>query len=104
MGDLHEPDIQLATSPAQPGTADRRRPGRPRSISPALLPLLRAPHGATDALDSAARVDVDDATVVEALLLIGDSEDTGSRPFRGIAVCLLLALPFWAAVLYFVLR
>lgn len=104
MGDLHEPDIRPASSPAQPGAVDRRRPGRPRSVSPALLPLLRAPHGATEALGPAAGVDADNATVLAALLAIGDSEDPGSRPFRGIVVCLLLALPFWAAVLYFALR
>lgn len=102
MSDLHEPDARLATSPGRPGTTDRRRPGRPQSVSPALLPLLRAPHGITDPLSSVASTSADAAIVVPPAL--GSGEDGDSRPFRGIIVTILLSSPFWAAALHFVLR
>jgi hypothetical protein len=72
---------------------DRRRPGRPRSVSPSLVPLLRKP--------------LPDPAVAEALLAVDRlfeadicepdrSEDLGAA--RGILVGLVLSLPLWGLI------
>ena len=99
MTDLHTADTQLATTPADAVIADRRRPGRPNKVSPALIPLLRDPHSAGNALPE------DDAfPSLEALAEIGNVEDDDLNAVRGIGVGPLLATPFWATVLYLVFR
>ena len=95
MGNPRDSDTQLATRPAQPDTTDRRRPGRPQNVAPALLPLLRAPHGPTGALS------------IEAEPSPSVTDDDGREDyslFRGICTGLVLVSPFWAAVLYLVFR
>ena len=73
-----------------PAVADRRRPGRMENVSPHLIGLLRADHGAAnpEAFDSDS---LDEPAGIE--------EDRGDlAPARGIiAACLLGALA-WAAI------
>lgn len=89
MSDLSISDVGTAAPAAQGSVVDRRRPGRPATVSPALIPLLRAPH-APDSVPTSAADLVDDA-------------EEGNAP-RGIIISLAIALPFWATVCYLVLR
>jgi len=63
----------VAPAATAPAIHDRRRPGRPPTVSPHLIPLLRAPAEHEDPRD------------VDLL-----------APARGIGVAVLLSLPFWA--------
>lgn len=87
MADLHDPVAQLAptSAAAEHDSADRRRPGRARHVHPALLPLLRRPAEGGDGLAG------DEQTP-------WTNEDDELGLARGIAVALLLVLPFWCAV------
>ena len=66
--------------------AERRRPGRPETVHPNLISLLR--HPAT--LESA-----------ETALVPPLHDDL--RPATGIVVGIALSAPFWALLAYFVL-
>jgi len=80
----------------EPGNTDRRRPGRAEQAHPALVPLLRQPAGAGDTLVATtdARAAADDGSPPPA----SARDDLGLA--RGIALALLLMLPFWCAVAF----
>ncbi len=76
----------------EPGSTDRRRPGRAEQAHPALVPLLRQPAGAGDITDARAAADDGSPPLASA------RDDLGLA--RGIALALLLMLPFWCAVAF----
>jgi hypothetical protein len=65
-----------ALQAAHPSVGDRRRPGRSEYILPTLISLFRRP---TDAVD-------------------GDLDDDDMRAAQGLAIAVLLSLPFWLLV------
>jgi len=92
---LSDPDIDeliartiAPPAPEAPVIHDRRRPGRPKTVNPHLIPLLRAPHKGEDEKDE------EDLRRVDVM-----------APARGIGAAVLACLPFWAVcgaiVLYF---
>ena len=83
--DAKEP-CPVAT-PDAPAAADRRRPGRPESVSPELIPLLR----------NAASVEIPEQDAHLDAPRDNHRDDMG--PARGLAVALLIVAPFWCAVL-----
>jgi hypothetical protein len=106
MADLRntgtEPGLTTAGSDS---SADRRRPGRPESVHPVLIPLLREPHDPTDALSIGQVFEntTRDTAAAEGLPALASTRDDLGL-VRGIAVALLLMLPFWCAVAFFALR
>jgi hypothetical protein len=70
------PPTPTALQAAHPALGDRRRPGRSEFIVPTLISLFRRP---TDAVD-------------------GDLDDDDIRAAQGIAIAVLLSLPFWLLV------
>src|SRR6185437_13990826 len=79
--------LSPSATPDAPAPADRRRPGRPETVSPELIPLLRDP--------ASVEVPEHDAHLHAPRNVRRD--DMG--PARGLAVALLLALPFWCVVI-----
>jgi hypothetical protein len=69
--------------PLPAGPAERRRPGRPASVAPVLLPLLRV---ATERY----------ADAFEAL----DSDPDQLRPARGLGLALLVSVTVWAGLIW----
>lgn len=106
MADLRntgtEPGLTTAGSDS---SADRRRPGRPENVHPVLIPLLREPHDTTDAfgIGQVFEDTTRDAAAAEGLPALASTRDDLGL-VRGIAVALLLMLPFWCAVAFFALR
>ncbi len=100
--DSRSPDVasgRPAVSAPLPPPADgqssdhveRRRPGRPKDVSPHLLPLLRSrpspkPAGAVTAEDSPP--DQEDT----------EGDDDQLRAARGILLCALVAAMFWVSL------
>lgn len=76
-------DGQSTSDDAAEVTVDCRRPGRPDSVSPALIPLLRGDW-------------IQDASLNEDIDLA--DEWTVLAPAVGIAVSVVLSLPLWAIV------
>jgi len=70
------PLTPTAPQPAHPSLGDRRRPGRTEYILPTLISLFRRP---TDAVDA-------------------DLDDDDIRAAQGLAIAVLLSLPFWLLV------
>jgi hypothetical protein len=70
------PPTPTALQAAHPSVADRRRPGRSEFILPTLIALLRRP---TDAVEA-------------------DLDDDDIRAAQGLAIAVLLSLPFWLLV------
>ncbi|HET8995461.1 MAG TPA: hypothetical protein VFN42_02220 [Acetobacteraceae bacterium] len=66
-----------ATAGTVPSSAERRRPGRPEAVNPALIPLLRRDHLLNDVLAQR------------------DGDDLG--PARGIGFSAMLGLVLWVA-------
>ena len=64
------------TVPEKQATGDRRRPGRMENVSPALIPVLRQP----------------------TLTIDLNTNNDDFRLSKGIAVGVLLAVPFWALI------
>ena len=81
-------DTEELPAEATPGVfRERRRPGRPATVSPELVPLLR----------NAASVEIPEQ---EAHLdAPRDIRRDDMGPARGLAVALLLVAPFWCGVL-----
>jgi len=79
---------------AEPGSTDRRRPGRAEQAHPTLIPLLRQPAGAGDPTVASTDTRATDSDGSPPLASARD--DLGLA--RGIAFALLLMLPFWYAV------
>ena len=88
--------IRAGQETAEPGNTDRRRPGRAEQVHPALIPLLRQPAGAGDAMVATTDACTTDGDGSPPLASARD--DLGLA--RGIALALLLMLPFWCAVLF----
>lgn len=85
--------IRTGQETAEPGSTDRRRPGRAEQAHPALIPLLCQPTGDTMVATTDTEAGADDGSPS----LASSRDDLGLA--RGIAVALLLMLPFWCAVL-----
>ena len=81
--------MPLTTKPEatnQAVAADRRRPGRPKHVSPELIPLLR-----TSELPPTLDEGDEDMTLEDADQLSG---------LRGIAFGLALSVPLWVGIAY----
>jgi len=80
---LSPPNIDNPGEPAAVGTKpkDRRRPGRPDTVSEALLPLLRG--------------EVHEHPQLEPLL---DSDPEDDHALRGIAVGVIISTGLWALI------
>jgi len=101
MVDVRDHDTRPETTwagqeTAEPGSTDRRRPGRAEQAHPALIPLLRQPDGAGDT--TVATKDARTAGDGGSPPLASARDDLGLA--RGIAVALLLMLTFWCAVAF----
>ena len=89
------PNVTETAPPRTPGgpvVVERRRPGRPKTVNPNLIPILRNPAG---------------ALMIPGHDTPGDRHTSGDffdRPrldhlaLRGIAIALVLAIPLWGAV------
>lgn len=100
MADLPNPNTAPAI-PARVVSADRRRPGRVKHMHPALVALLREPHRSEDAsATSQITMAEDQAAAATKEQLVWSSTRDELGPTRGIAVALLLTLPFWCAIAY----
>ena len=61
---------------------DRRRPGRPKTVSPNLIPLLRG-EASPD---------------IEPPPLVIEKDDVANLPMAGIACGMVLSIPLWALI------
>jgi hypothetical protein len=83
MVDPPRDDVLAAPGLIQEATADRRRAGRGETVSPDLIPLLR----------NAASIEIPPDDVPA-----GDRIRDDRGPATGIAMGLLLAIPFWCVI------
>jgi hypothetical protein len=99
-GETTVPTMTEAAAAATNGTVadvgDRRRPGRAKTVSPWLVPLLRRPFGAAAAAEDTETA----AQTIEHDL----REKPGISPltFRGIAIAMLFAIPLWGLIGVFI--
>ena len=75
-----QPSIETSPAFLPPGVADRRRPGRPKTVSPHLIPIMRDPSGRNDAPSPQVQPGHD---------LV---------PVLGILTGLVLSVPVWAVI------